>query len=138
MKSDEEYFCDWENEVFGLGYGTGDVHTLTALKTFFEVVPSEGPYDYTVIENDITPAAAWLLINILMRTDTLEYGTSTRFGWLTDEGRRMKEFLASKTVDELYEITQTGAIPCSSTGCNCGPNGYEEGRVCQNPFWNHD
>lgn len=28
----ESYFADWESSAFGLGYGTGEPHTLAALK----------------------------------------------------------------------------------------------------------
>ncbi len=24
---------------------------------------------------------------------------------------------------------------CDRVNCNCGPQGYEKGRVCPNPFW---
>lgn len=140
----EQQFADWEGHVFGFGYGTGEQHTLPALKTFFETVGRDddqpNSYDYGKLETACGPAVAWLLINVLCRhgVDIIEYGTSPRFGWLTPEGERLKAFVGSKTVEELYEICAgrpDDYVPCYPDACNCGPNGYEEGRVCVNPFW---
>lgn len=139
QKSEDEHFADWEGWVFGFGYGTGEPHTLKALKEFFALVPIEGCYDYQALESGMTPTTAWLLINALCRfpVHILEYGTSPRYAWLTAEGRRLKAFIDSKSVDELYVLTHHNEdySPCYPDACNCGPQGYERGRVCQNPFW---
>lgn len=142
-KTIEESFADWEGHVFGFGYGTGEQHTLGALKAFMAAVGKPdlpNGYDYERLEAACGPAVAWLLINALCRhtVDIVEYGTSPRFGWLTPEGERLKAFIDSKTVDELYEITAgrpDDYVPCYPDACNCGINGYEEGRKCANPFW---
>lgn len=145
-KTIEENFRDWESEVFGFGYGTGEPYTLAALKTFMEVVGTgESPershvYDYKKLEAALTPTVAWLLINTLARhpTEIVEYGTSPRFGWLTDEGKKLHDFVASKSLDELLKIClQHGEdySHCGPSYCNCGPHGYEHGRKCNNPFW---
>ena len=43
------------------------------------------------------------------------------------------------TAEELIEIvtdhSDPNYIPCSPTGCNCSPEGYQEGIKCPNPFW---
>ena len=137
---------DWEGNAFGFGYGSGERHTPAAVKTFFATVGTgESPdrshcYDYQRLEATLTSTVAWLLINAFCRhdVDVIEYGTSPRYGWLTDEGRALKAYVDSKSLDELVAIC-TGRTeddtPCYPDACNCGPNGYEKGRKCPNPFW---
>jgi hypothetical protein len=125
-KTIDENFIDWESHVFGFGYGTGERHTLGALKGFFGAIGDERgshTYNYETIERALGPIVTWLLINALCKADIIEYGTSPRYGWLTDEGKELQAYLARHTLDELVEL------------CNCGPKGYEEGRRCPNPFW---
>lgn len=136
-KSLEDNFTDWEAHVFGYGYGTGETHTLRALTEFLRRCPEDGGYDYKDLEAELSPTVAWLLINTLCHADILEYGTSPRFAWLTAKGRQLKGFVTSKTVDQLYDLTSRDEnyIHCYPDACNCGPNGHEQGRICQNPFW---
>jgi hypothetical protein len=144
-KSLDQQFADWEGFVFGFGYGTGEEHTLPALKRFFAAIgrDAEGlshAYDHDKLEAAVGPVAAWLLINTLCKhgVEIIEYGTSPRFGWLTDQGVALKAFLASKSDEELYELCAARSeddTPCYPDCCNCGPNGYEEGRRCPNAFW---
>lgn len=106
-KTPEEYFRDWEGNAFGYGYGTGEQHTLPALKTFFDLC-IEGEYqcgyDYGKLEAALSPTVAWLLINALCKCDVIEYGSSPRRGWLTKKGKRLKQFVSERTCDELYEL----------------------------------
>lgn len=141
-KTLDENFIDWEASAFGFGYGTGEPHVLGALKSFFDLigVDRESPrsYDYNKLEAAFGAPVTWLLINALCRHDIIEYGTSPRFGWLTAEGEALKAFVDSKTVDELVDLvcsTTQDSIICHPNACNCGAHGYEEGRVCVNPFW---
>lgn len=137
----DDSFRDWEGEVFGFGYGSGEEHVLKALHTFMEIIKPapERQYDYQELERGLGGAVAWLLINALCKGNTLEYGTSPRYGWLTPAGERLRAYVLSKTVDELVEIVCVSQDdydgPCYKTACNCGPQGYEAGRVCENPFW---
>lgn len=90
-KTLEQNFADWEGNAFGFGYGTGEPHTLRALKGFFDALGTENGahcYNYEKLEEALTAPVAWLLINILCRhgADVIEYGTSPRYGWLTTEG----------------------------------------------------
>jgi hypothetical protein len=141
MKSIEESFVDWESSTFGLGYGTGEEHVLRALKAFFDafgVDDRPNSYDYQKLEAAVTPPVAWLLINRLCQVGIIEYGTSPRFAWLTTEGEALRNFVGSKSVEQLEGIvcsTTEDSTICYPDACNCGPNGYEKGRVCQNPFW---
>lgn len=141
QKTIEQNFADWEQYMFGFGYGTGEVHTLGALKVFFAEfgvgVANENGYHYEALEEVCGPAVAWLLINALGST-ALNYGTSPRYGWLTPEGEALKKFIDSKTLEELVSICceqPDDYTYCMPDACNCGPCGYEEGRVCVNPFW---
>lgn len=138
MKTEIEYFRDWESHVFGYGYGTGESYIIPALKCFFDLVPLEGAYDHKVLEDKLTPTVAWLLINALCKADVLEYGTSPRFAWFTHgHGKRLKQFIDSKTVEELFKALRGDQdyVECYPGACNCGLNGYEKGRKCANPFW---
>jgi hypothetical protein len=141
MKAIEDSFIDWESTTFGLGYGTGERPVLGALKELLAAFGNDvspRSYDYQKLEAAVTPAVAWLLINRLCQVDILEYGTSPRFGWLTKEGEALKAFVDSKSIDELVELicnVTTDNNICYPDACNCGPSGYEAGRVCENPFW---
>lgn len=143
MRTLESYFRDWESNAFGFGYGSGEEHVLPVLKKFFELC-NEGPYshsyDYTKLEKELTPTVAWLLINTLCHhnIDAIEYGSSPRCGWLTTVGERLQDFFAVHNVDQLVEIACSRGEEdycCSPQYCNCGPDGYDEKAVCQNPFW---
>jgi hypothetical protein len=142
-KTIEQNFADWEGNAFGFGYGTGEPHTLRALKSFFDALGTRNGdhcYEYEKLEEALTAPVAWLLINVLCRhgVDVIEYGTSPRYGWLTAEGIALRDFIKDRTVGELVDIccgrTQDDDV-CYPDACNCGPGGYQEGVKCQNPFW---
>lgn len=141
-------FGDWESSAFGFGYGSGKEHTLAALQKFLTLCKKktgEGyenlldpiyAYDYKELEEQLTPPVAWLLINILGRVGIITYGTSPRYAWLTKSGARLREFVLSHTVEALVDFTALEASgDCSNNICNCEPDGYLKGAICQNPFW---
>ena len=134
-----EYFRDWEASTFGFGYGTGEEHTIPAVRLFMESMKDRRSYDYRDLERAFGPLAAWLLINALARDPgaVIEYGTSPRFGWLTSGGETLRDFMLEYSNDELSGFTNSSEndMLCYPDTCNCGPNGYEEGRICSNPFW---
>lgn len=137
-KSPDDSFRDWEATVFGFGYGTGEEHVLGALKAFLGATRGDnGSYDYRELEALLTPPVAWLLINALGHADIIEYGTSPRYGWLTMKGRRLRQFVTERGLEDLMALMnydQEHTI-CHPDACNCGPHGYEAGRKCVNPFW---
>jgi hypothetical protein len=137
IKTIDDYFVDWESKIFGYGYGAGEEYVIAALKKFMEMVPMEGCYEYKQLECELSPTVAWLLINILCKAHILEYGSSPRHAWLTNCGRRLKEYLGNNTLEQLENVLDvTGDYTvCYPDVCNCGPTGYQEGLVCQNPFW---
>ena len=159
VKTIDDYLADWEGHAFGYGYGTGEEHIIPALKKFFACagekatdlgqrwfpeelgqlyrVPLPNSFDFHILGERLTPTVAWLLINVLCRCNVLEYGSSPRYSWLTEEGERLKAYVDSKTADELIEnITHRDEnyIACYPDVCNCGPV-YLKGPFCQNPFW---
>lgn len=148
-KSLEIYFRDWFDEAFGYGYGTGEMYIVPLLRKFLELCkPTEiskaHNYNHEDIEKALGKEVAWLMINVLCGNDIIEYGTSPRYAMLSIEGRRLKQFVESKTDDELYDIVMKfedkdgeGTHYCyrDMDGCNCGPNGHQKGIFCANPFW---
>lgn len=138
MKTIEQHFTDWEADVFGFGYGSGEEHVLAALKGFFETVPvgaaaGKRNYNYEAIERALTPQVAWLLINALCRMDAIEYGTSPRYGWLTDSGEALGTFFKEHSADQLYELANPDDeyIHCFPAHCNCDDGDCRP----HNPFW---
>jgi hypothetical protein len=143
MKPIEDSFTDWESATFGFGYGTGEEHTIGALRDFFMLVgmQTDAPhsYDYRMLESGLGARVAWLLINALGKANIIEYGTSPRFGWLTEEGKRLKDFMLGKSLDDIVALTSRDQdySYCYPDACNCGPSGYVAGKHCDNPFWEH-
>ena len=121
MKLTDKSFIDWEVEYFGFGYGTGEEFTLKALKKFFSKFGNG--YDHRDVEKAFGELSAWLLINILCGADIIEYGTSPRFGWFTEKGELLRDYIKSKKNDELYNLimdTDENYIYCGKDYCNCG------------------
>lgn len=148
VKTIEQHFASWESSAFGFGYGTGEEHTLAALKSFLSCAgydengnprekDCENSFDYRLLEGIQSPVVAWLMINVLCHQHILEYGTSPRFCWLTEEGCRLEDFVRARTVERLVEIccVDEDDTVCYPNACNCGPSGFAEGRKCPNPFW---
>lgn len=104
MKKEDACFIGWESEVFGFGYGTGEMPIIKSLRLFLKECPTDTPYDYIEIEEKVGETITWLLINALCAANNLEYGSSTRYAWLTESGKKLQLYLLSKTDDELYEI----------------------------------
>lgn len=138
-KTIDQSFADWEGHAFGFGYGTGEPHIFAALKTFLHNTYGDqgASYEYEALEKELTPTVAWLMINALCRVDIIEYGSSPRYGWLTEQGLLLRSYCGNKPVDDLYELIQVPEdyVHCYPDVCNCGPAGYQEGVKCPNPFW---
>ncbi len=137
-----ENFADWEAETFGYGYGTGEPYTIGALRKFLERCDGDmGQYDHGRLTEALSGETAWLLISVLAKAGIIDYGTSPRFGWLTQAGLALKAFVLSHTVEQLVGMTERDedATTCAPDVCNCGPDGYWPGHKCVNPFWlGHD
>ena len=139
-KSIEANWADWEGNAFGFGYGTGEPHTIPALRKFLLACNRDNSgrtYEYETLEAELGAPVAWLLINTLCKhgIDIIEYGTSPRYGWLTEKGEALRHFMLSHDEETLIRLACEHDEPCYPNACNCGPQGYVEGRVCPNPFW---
>lgn len=138
MKTPDQQFIDWESDTFGFGYGTGEQYTLKALKQFMDSLEDNRSYNYEMLEKIFTPLSAWLLINIFGHADIIEYGTSPRFGWLTEKGELLRNYLADKSVNDLYELVMgvdQEYARCGSTYCNCdAPKNFER-KCINNPLF---
>ncbi len=142
MKSLEQYFADWVGDTIGFGYGTGEPHLIAAVRRFLELTPEGEPYDYRMLETELTPAVSWLLICLFGHHDLIEYGVSPRFAWLTASGKRLRAFMLSKTIDDLVGMARRSpddeVSECYRNACNCSLDGSPAGRRCPNPFWCDD
>ena len=128
-----KHFKDWENLVFGYGYGSGERFIMFGLKDFLSFIPKEGNYDFEKLEEGVGSLVAWLFINLFCHNDLIEYGTSPRFSWLTEKGKILKEYFEGKTVDELLQILEEESVICMPTYCNCK---IKEGKnPCGNPLF---
>src|SRR4051812_24979617 len=106
-KTVEEYFVDWEEHMFGFGYGTGETHVLTAIKKFFcciKVNNGSFSYAYEILEQELGASTTWLLINMFCHADHIDYGTSPRYGWLTASGKALAAFFEVNSIEEMCEI----------------------------------
>lgn len=133
MKTDEDFFRDWESHVFGFGYGSGEPHTVHALKDFLESIPANAAYDYEALEHRHGELVTWLFINILAHAGLLEYGTSPRYAWLSENGRALQTFVAARSSEQLIELTATPEdyVHCYPDHCNCDDDDCRK----RNPFW---
>lgn len=144
-KTLDDHFIDWESETFGFGYGTGEEYVLPTLKRFLEAMPdmaedgvgaSTNCYDHELLSFQFTPVVAWLMLNALGQAGLIDYGTSPRYGWLSETGIALRRYVAARTIEQLHEILERDDgehfIHCYRGHCNCddGP--------CHNPFWTED
>lgn len=131
-KSEEDYWADWESYVFGFGYGDGEAHIVPLLKRFFSAIPASGTYDYRILESLVGAEQTWLLINILCSADIFEYGSSSRFGWLTEYGVKLKAFIEKHSAEALIAMIQNrfDSFKCDPNICNCDGE-----KRCVSPFW---
>jgi hypothetical protein len=136
MKTIDDYFTDWESHVFGYGYGTGEPHVFQALRNFFCSVSIDGRYSYETLESGCSPQVAWLLISAFGHAGVIDYGTSPRHGWLTENGKALAEYIRARSVDQLIVATDRDEnyAGCFPDYCNCV--GAKDSGCCDlNPFW---
>jgi hypothetical protein len=133
----DKHFRDWENLTFGYGYGSGEEPIMGALKTFFDSLKDARSYDHEMLEKALGGATAWLLINALCRADILEYGTSPRYGWLTEKGELLERYFRQKTVEDVLDVLfrerDEWHDHCTKQYCNCGKE--QVMRKCENPLF---
>jgi len=116
-------FKDWESRVFGAGYGSGEFPILKVVKVFFDSLEDGRSYDHKILEDKLGDTVTWLLINAFDKGNVIEWGTSSRYGWLTSCGEYVKDFIKDKTVEELYEIVMAD----EDSICMCDGEMKDEG-----------
>mgnify|MGYP001160154475 CR=1 FL=1 len=146
-KSLDECFKDWESSFFGFGYGSGEEFILTSLKIFMDCCreKEEGlspSYDYKELEEKLGKSTAWLLINFFCKHDYVEYGSSSRYAWLTPTGCFLKKYLEKRSVEQLCNILDEYTTECfydrketGNTFCQCH---LDKREFCDNPFFIDD
>jgi len=134
-------------------YGSGEQYVVPALKEFLSYYKREAFAPLGIDEfvtnlsqpplATLTPATIWMLVNTLNAFDILDYGTSPRYGWLTDQGFELKKYLDDNTVEHIldvlfqeHESTKGIMFPCSHGDimCCCEDRDDEKGIRCINPF----
>ena len=129
-------FKQWEGRVFGAGYGTGELPILKVVKLFFDTLKDDRNYDFNFLEEEVGEQTTWLLINLLSKGNVIEWGTSSRYGWLTSCGEYVRDFIKDKTPEELYKIvTEDNHSICECDGEIRG-TGHED--CGKNPMVNED
>lgn len=123
MKVTDKHFREWEQDAFGYGYGTGEQYILPALHAFFTLLDDRHAYTAETLEQQLGGPVAWFLLNVLCKTDIVDYSISPRYGWLTLQGARLCDYVLSKTPAALYAVV-TQDVPedvplCSRFFCNC-------------------
>ncbi len=129
----DKHFIDWEGEVFGYGYGTGELPILKCLHFFFSTLEDGKTYNHEKLEKELGDAATWFMINTLCHTDIIEYGTSPRFGWISYDPpiQALRDYILGHTPEELYEIVANrddDYVHCYKGHCNCET-------PCNNPLF---
>lgn len=127
--NEDHWFREWESTVFGSGYGTGEMPILAVLEGFMWLTKDRS-YDHLQLEHTLGKSVTWLLINSLSKANMIEWGTSSRYGWLTPSGEYLKKYMATKNLDQLYEILMDrDEFPCMCDGeikdhPECGKNPF--------------
>ena len=116
-KTIDQYFYYWESHVFGYSHGTGEKYIIPELQKFMSIIPEVESYDYKEIEKNMSPLITWLFINILCHANIFEYGTSTRYAWLTECGKVLKNYLLNKTYPEDFPIFDEDYTFCYPDAC---------------------
>lgn len=131
MTMTDKNFIDWESHVFGFGYGTGEPYIIEAFKMFFKNLEDGRIYNYERLEKKLGGTSTWFLINTLGQSDLIDYGTSSRFGWLTEKGEALKEYFDTHNKDELYEILMSR----TEDYILCSPDCHQCDTPCNNPLF---
>ena len=149
----DKHFVAWYDNTFGNGCRSGEEHIIRALKEFFyslviaDLCPvnydKQGPlyYHSFALEERLGPLAAWLLIEVLANSDLIDWGarsgngfiwgTSSRNGFITPKGVILRDYLATKTSEELYSLVTDWTAEeeyCFPDRCQCET-------PCNNPLW---
>jgi len=87
-----EHIKEWKNKLQDtncLFYGELEFYLDTYIKKFFSVDVKDVGFNE---EHPMNNLEFWFVVSMLVHMDMLEYGTSPRGAWLTEEGEKFKEF----------------------------------------------
>ncbi len=73
----------------GLFYGELEFYLDSYIKKFFSVEVRDVGFEEKHPMNNLE---FWLVVSMLVKMDMLEYGTSPRGSWLTEDGKKFREF----------------------------------------------
>ena len=103
---DEVKLRDKITETDLLFYGDIEPHLNEYLPKFFSVDVSEVGF---ITSHRMNTLEFWAVVSWLVRMDFLEYGTSPRGAWLTEEGEEFKKYVL-ETKDPIthliYEVDE--------------------------------
>ena len=96
----------WKNELENtncLFYGELEYYLDEYIKKFFSVEVKDVGFNEDHPMNNLE---FWFVVSMLVKMDMLEYGTSPRGAWLTDEGILFKKYCleTENPISELLEI----------------------------------
>lgn len=93
-------------ETDALFYGELEHYLDEYLPKFFSVEVGDVGFNK---EHPLNNALFWFVVSWLVRMDFLEYGTSPRGAWLTDEGKLFKKYVLStkEPITHLQSIETT-------------------------------
>ena len=104
-KLDIEWLADLLEKSNWLFYGEFDDYLNTFLKRAFQKEPKDFGFDES-LPNDFQ-VAYWSVISELNALNLIDYGTSPRGAWLTDDGKRFKALVLDRenAIAEATKVT---------------------------------
>ena len=104
-KKQKEKWAELLENTDCLLYGELEFYLDQYLKDFFRVEVKDVGFDDNHPMNNLP---FWFVVSMLVKMDMLEYGTSPRGAWLTEDGKLFKQYCLTqeKPISELREITQ--------------------------------
>lgn len=76
-----------------LFYGELEYHLDSYIKKFFSVDVKDVGFEES---HSLNTVEFWLVVSMLVKMDMLEYGTSPRGAWLTEDGKEFKKYCLSE------------------------------------------
>ncbi len=88
-----------------LFYGELEYHLDKYIKKFFSVFVKDVGFDDNHAMNTLE---FWFVISMLVKMDMLEYGTSPRGAWLTEDGELFKKYCleTDEPISNLIQISR--------------------------------
>jgi len=89
----------WKIDLYG-----EELPLIKCLNIFFNSLKNGSLYDYEKVIKELgSEMLGMATIALLDSYGYIEYGTSIRYGWITEEMKVIKEYFDRFAIDELYE-----------------------------------